>query len=236
MGALSVEDGVPVVDETKCGWCGDCADACPTEARTLSGTAMTDTRVLEAIDAERQSIDEAFGGVTVSGGEPLLQPEFLCRLLEGCGERGLHRVVDTSGYAPADVVRSVAVLTDLFLYDLKHLDEEAHRRATGVSNRTILENLALLAELHANVVVRFPLVPGVNDDDAHVRRLGEFVASSGWPTIEVVPAVTPTTTPFRAIDRVYVPEEIPAIDDETVSRTLELLGGCGLDARLVARG
>ena len=185
--AISETDGRPVVDLNLCRWCGDCADGCSTEARLQVGSVMTESRLLQEIVTEAPLHRETGGGVTFTGGEPLLQAEFLFRLLEGCRALDIHTAVDTCGAAAPYAIERVAELADLILYDLKHVDDESHRRITGSSNREILDNLRLLVRLQAAVRVRFPLVPGVNDDAAHVRRLAEFVASLGLPGIDVVP-------------------------------------------------
>lgn len=189
--ALSHRDGEPQVDLHACRWCGDCADGCPTDARRQAGSVMTDARVLDAIVDAAADHAVTGGGVTFSGGEPLMQPAFLVRLLEGCRALGLHTAVDTCGYAPRPVLEQVAARTDLVLYDLKHLDDDAHRAATGMPNRMILDNLAWLARQGVPTTVRVAIVPGFNDETGHLQRLGAFVAGLGLPLIEVLPYRAP---------------------------------------------
>jgi pyruvate formate lyase activating enzyme len=129
------------------------------------------------IEKDRIFYDESGGGATFSGGEPLAQPEFLDALLDECRRREIHTAVDTSGYAPPDVVRTVLAKADLVLYDLKLMDEARHRRYTGVGNRRILKNLETLAGLGPEIVIRLPLVPGINDDESQIRRMAEFLGS-----------------------------------------------------------
>jgi pyruvate formate lyase activating enzyme len=131
--------------------------------------------------------DESGGGVTISGGEPLAQPEFTCGLLAACREQGIHSVLDTSGFASPDVFASVSALADLVLYDLKAMDSATHARFTGVPNETILANLRALAGTGKPVVVRFPLIPGVNDSAKEVAALASFVRSCGLARIDVLP-------------------------------------------------
>jgi pyruvate formate lyase activating enzyme len=147
---------------------------------------------VDAVVAEIQKdvvfYDESKGGVTFSGGEPLMQPEFLLSLLNACGRLDLHRTVDTTGYAEAQILLEVADHTDLFLYDLKHMDTARHREYTGVSNRKIIDNLKLLAGRGAPVNIRLPVIPGFNMDDENIERTGEFVSSlAGVNMVSLLP-------------------------------------------------
>lgn len=175
-GALALTDAGIVTDWTRCTGHAVCARACPAEARELVGRRVTVEELLEEIECDRLYYEESGGGVTFSGGEPLLQWEFLLEVLTACGDRDLHRAVDTTGYAPSDVVRRVAAQTDLFLYDLKVMDPEAHLRATGVPLRPILENLDLLLREGAAVRIRIPLVPGVTTNDS-IDRTADALAT-----------------------------------------------------------
>lgn len=167
-----------------CRLCGACVAACPAEARELAGTAFTVGEVMTRLLKDRPFFDESGGGVTFSGGDPLAQPDFLRTLLIACGRAALHRAVDTSGHAPRAVIAEVAAHTDLFLFDLKHLDSDAHRRLTGVANEQILANLRYLDELGARLTVRMPLIPGFNDSEEHLHRVGRLL--TGLRTIPPV--------------------------------------------------
>ena len=201
LGAISETDGRPVVDLNVCRWCGDCADGCSTDARRQVGSVMTESRLLQEIEIDAPVHRQTGGGVTFTGGEPLLQAEFLFRLLEGCRALDIHSAVDTCGAASPWAVERAAELADLILYDLKHVDDERHRRITGSSNREILDNLRLLSRIEAAVRVRFPVIPGLNDDAAHVRRLAELVASLGFREIDVVPYRRPVPGTYEALGR-----------------------------------
>ncbi len=197
------EDAFMTVREL-CTRCGHCVDACWADARELVGREMTTEEVLEAISRDTVFHDESGGGVTFSGGEPLLQHEFLLSVLQGCRARGIHTAVDTSGYAAPAVLDAVAEVADLFLYDVKLFDEERHRRFTGVSNRLILENLRRLTARGAAVIVRIPLIPGINDDEGNIREIGEFVASlRGISEIDVLPYHDTGLAKYDRLGRVY---------------------------------
>lgn len=166
-----------VTDLDLCTLCGQCAEVCPTRASEMSGRVCSIDELLEVIERERPFFERSGGGVTFSGGEPLLQSPFLIALLDACGRRGVHRAVDTSGYVRSAALLEVAQHADLFLYDLKLADGERHRRLTGVDNRLILDNLAALAASGAAIRVRLPLVCGVNDDDANIEATAAIVAA-----------------------------------------------------------
>jgi pyruvate formate lyase activating enzyme len=130
--------------------------------------------ILEILEKERVFINHSKGGVTFSGGEPMLQFEFLLEALKVCKANGYHTTVDTSGFSSAENYKSVIPFTDLFLFDLKHLDEAKHVEFTGVSNIGILANYKLLLENAKEIVVRIPVIPGFNDDADHMARLNSF--------------------------------------------------------------
>jgi len=235
LGAISASGGQPVVDLNVCRWCGDCADGCSTDARRQAGSVMTESRVLAEVLRDEALYRQSGGGVTFSGGEPLLQPDFLLRLLETCRERGIHTAVDTCGAAPAGVLDRVADLADLFLYDLKHLDDGEHRRMTGASNREILDNLRRLARRGAAVRVRFPVVPGMNDDAVHVRRLAELVASLGFRELDVVPYRRPVPGTYEALGRPNPPAALQEPEAEAIADLMHQMAECGVRATMVRR-
>ena len=163
-------------DRTKCDVCGECAQACYHGGREVSGKEMTVAQVLTEIERDVPFYDQSGGGVTFSGGEPLLQRGFLSALLRECKTREIHTVIDTSGYAAWEVIDSVRDQVNLFLYDLKLMDDERHKQVTGVSNQLILSNLKRLAESGAQIEIRIPLIPGINDNAENLRESAAFIA------------------------------------------------------------
>jgi len=162
-------------DDGTCRHCGACAEACPGEARELIGEPRAVADLVAEIERDRPFFEASGGGVTFSGGEPLCHPTFLAACLEACREKGLHTAVDTSGFASKKVIRDIAGLADVLLYDLKHMDPVAHKRHTGVDNQRILENLQTLSEEGASIWIRFPLIPGFNDADENLEAMAAFV-------------------------------------------------------------
>jgi pyruvate formate lyase activating enzyme len=175
--ALTLTPEGIVTDYDACNLCGKCADACPTKAIEMSGKFYGTSELLEIIERERVHIDQSGGGVTFSGGEPLMHPEFLIEMLKSCGDKGLHCVVDTCGFAPTETFLEVARHTDLFLYDLKLMDNELHKKWTGVDNRRILQNLRTLAEAGANINIRIPLIKNVNTQMDEIMKMADFINS-----------------------------------------------------------
>ena len=166
-----------VTDWEKCPLCGKCAEVCPTKAIEMTGYQETVENIVKEIEKERIVIDQSGGGVTFSGGEPMQHYPFLVKLLDACGKSGFHRTVDTTGYTETAKLLDVATRTELFLYDLKHMDPVKHKQYTGVSNELILSNLQELAKTGANINIRIPFVGGVNTDEENVTRSAEFIAA-----------------------------------------------------------
>ncbi len=176
-GAISRNEKTALIDKAKCDLCGKCRDVCVYEALDVIGQEVTVDEVVEEVEKDRVFFDESGGGITFSGGEPLMQPDFLEALLERFKKRGVRRTVDTSGYAPFEILERVSRNVDLFLYDIKLVDDKKHKEYTGVSNRIILDNLKRLAEKEKKVVVRIPVVPGINDDKENIQKTAEYLLS-----------------------------------------------------------
>lgn len=141
------------------------------------GHEYTPEEILARVEADRVFMEHSGGGVTFSGGEPLMQPVFLRETLTLLRNSGFHTTVDTSGYARREVLQSVIPVTDLFLYDIKHTDPELHRKFTGVSNELVISNLDLLLSEGKDVMIRIPVIPGVSDDAAYMEQLRGFLES-----------------------------------------------------------
>jgi len=188
MAGLSAAAGWPLTDPEKCTLCGECIEACPGGAREIIGRRMTVAEVMTEIEKDIIFYDQSAGGATFSGGEPLMQAEFLLALLNQCRKKQVHAAVDTSCCAQPDVVDAVAEKTDLFLCDLKHTDSDAHRRLTGVENALILANIKRLSHAGKKIIIRIPIIPGFNDDRENIEATGKFAASlPGVIRIDILP-------------------------------------------------
>ena len=230
--ALVEENGrfVPIV--TRCTACGTCVEECPCGARALAGGQVTVAEVMDTVARDVLFFDESGGGVTFSGGEPLMQPGVLAALLAACRAREIHAAVDTSGMAPWDAFVAVAADVRLFLFDVKIIDDARHRTFTGGSNAQILENLRRLAAIHPDVRIRFPLIPGVTDDDGNVEALGRLVRSLGLPSIDVLPYHRAGLSKYARLGVEYRLPDAQAPTADAVAAIVERLAAFDLDARV----
>lgn len=186
-GAISNnEEGVTVTNRQICQGCCKCTEICPNEARTQVGRRVTAGEVFEKVLADKIFYDRSCGGVTLSGGEPLAQPQFSAALLSLSKEAGINTVLETSGYAKWETVRQVMVNVDLIYYDFKHMDSQTHLKLTGVPNELILENVKrIYHELKIPVVARVPIIPGENDSESNLTLTAEFIAKELSDSIKV---------------------------------------------------
>jgi len=173
--AIRLEGERAITERDRCTACGACGPVCPFEARSIVGASWTAEAVISELAKDRLFFEQSGGGVTCSGGEPLHQPAFCAAILRGCREQGIHTAVDTCGHAEESALLTVAEETNLFLYDLKLMDDARHRRATGASNVPVLANLERLDLWGKRIWIRIPLVPGINDDEENLAELAGFV-------------------------------------------------------------
>jgi pyruvate formate lyase activating enzyme len=236
-------DGI-VTDFDACTLCGKCAEACPTKAIEMSGKLYSAKELLNIIEKERVHIDQSGGGVTFSGGEPLMHYEFLIEMLKACGRKGLHRVVDTSGFAETKTLIEVAKHTDLFLFDLKLMDAEKHKQWTGVSNQLILKNLKLLAENGANINIRIPLIKNVNIDEAEIRNMAEFIAELELkisdseiadpkkPIVNLLPYHNIASGKYRKLEVPYSEGEMKEPSQKEIQQAEEIFRSFGIETEV----
>ncbi len=169
-----------------CTLCGICEMYCMADARRICGKTYSMEDVLAEVVKDKSFYDHSGGGVTFSGGECMLQTEFLAEILKRCKEAGIHTAVDTAGHVAWEKFEQVLPYTDLFLYDVKSMDSEVHEKHTGVGNKLILENLSKLFASGAKVWIRMPIMAGVNDSEEEIRALRELVHGKA-EKIELLP-------------------------------------------------
>jgi pyruvate formate lyase activating enzyme len=159
----------------KCTLCGTCVEYCYAEATVMQGKVVTVDEVVDEVKKDIPFYKNSGGGVTLSGGEPTMQPEFCIAILEASKKAGMHTALDTSGYVKIDVLKDVLKYVDLVLYDIKHLDPEKHKEYTGVSNELILSNLFEIDKLGIPIEIRMPTIPGINDSEENLLALCQLV-------------------------------------------------------------
>ncbi|MDX2416170.1 MAG: glycyl-radical enzyme activating protein [Xanthomonadales bacterium] len=224
-------DGI-VTDNSICLRCGQCAEVCPALATEMSGRYETVAEVLKVIENERPFFDQSDGGVTFSGGEPLLYPEFLTEILDACGRLQIHRTIDTSGLTSKRTLLDIAKRTDLFLYDLKLMDSEKHKQWTGVGNRRILQNLETLSKTGADIQIRIPLIKGVNSDEQNIEATAVFVAALSGPrkAIKLLPYHNLAGGKSTKLGQDYDPGTMAEPDEKELARVITQFAAHGLTA------
>ena len=235
-GAIELtKDGI-MPTSNACLSCGKCAEECPTLALEMTGKEWKMDELMKVVEKERGIMESSNGGVTLCGGEPLMQPQYCLELLQELGRRGFHRAVDTTLFAAPEIVREVAANCELLLVDLKVMDSEKHKFWTGVPNERILENIRLISELGCRFWIRIPVISEVNADEANIEASAAFLES--LPTKPEIVNILP----YHDIGKgkherhwtEYNPEKYqmstPSVDDQ--NRIVAQFVSHGLDARI----
>lgn len=218
-----------VFDRTKCIGCGACESVCLGEALKYYGRKVT---VEEAIRIAMEDADfyGTEGGVTISGGEPLLQADFAVSFLCEMKKRGIHTAVDTCGNVPQGAYEAVLPYADMFLYDIKHITPDGHRKLTGRTNEQILSNLRFLSEQGARIEVRIPLVPGCNDDSDTLNGMADFLASLRIEKVKILPYHSLARSKYRALGMEDTMPDVDSPSDERLREVAEIFQKKGVNA------
>lgn len=196
-----------------CIGCGKCVDACKTFAISISGETKTISELLEIVEEDRMFYDLSGGGLTVGGGEALMQHDAVANLLMACKQSGINTAVETSGYARFEHLLQVSEFTDLFLFDLKHIDSDRHYELTGVRNEQILKNLQELLKRRKDVKVRMPMLKGVNDNQKDIEGVVNFLMPfrdhKNFKGIDLLPYHKFGVNKYRQLGREYPLEGFP---------------------------
>jgi len=234
VGGISAETGTVELDRESClPGCQACASACPSDALVAVGTDITAQEAFEIGSRDSPFYRESGGGVTVSGGEPLLQPEFTAELLQRFQSVGIHTVLDTNGFGEWDVLEGLLVHTDLLLLDIKHPDSSAHRALTGEGNERILDNLQRVKELGTPLIVRYPVIPGLNDSDEAMEALVGILRRVAPLSVELLPYHRLGAAKYAALGREYGLPELRPPDSDALRLMAECLMKAGVPARVV---
>lgn len=226
-GALNMVADAVAIDRATCIPCDECSRVCPSGAMRLAGRSTTAADVLAEVERDRVFYEHSGGGMTISGGEPLAQPEFTLALLEGARARGLHSAVETAGLAEPETIKRVLSRADLILFDIKQMDSDVHRSVVGDDNAAILRNARLAARLGVDMIIRVPVIPGFNDQPHQIAAIGEFTHLLGVSELHLLPYHRYGAAKYANLGQRYeMPETVPPSQAqiETLRLGLECLG------------
>ena len=231
--AITVVNGTIVTDLNKCKNNGDCTLVCFAEAREMAGKSMSVDEVVKEVLKDKVFYDESGGGVTFSGGEPLMQSSFLLEVLKELKELGIHTTIDTCGFASSEVVKEVAQLTDLFLFDLKHTNSEKHKKYTGVSNNLILENLNMLDKMGKNIIIRIPVIPGFNNSKEELEDFKSYINTlKNVKEVNLLPYHSIGQEKYNRIGKPYKMKGVKEPSEEDMEEAAILMDGCGVKVKI----
>lgn len=220
---MSKENGTHEVSRSiDCIGCRKCQEICPKNALSICGEHKTISELLSLIEEDRMFYDMSGGGVTLSGGEVLMQPDAAANLLMACKEEGINTAIETSGYAKLESVLKVAEFTDLFLFDIKHLDSDRHLELTGVRNEQILKNIRELIKNRYNVKIRMPMLKGINDSKEEIDQVIEFLKPfreyKNFKGIDLLPYHKMGVNKYQQLGLTYKIEGDPSLSHEDLDR------------------
>jgi pyruvate formate lyase activating enzyme len=236
VGAVSRTNGGGIeIDRQVCEGCGHCVAVCMSGARRIVGRTFTVDDMLHEIEKDEVFYYRSGGGVTVSGGEPMAQPEFTGAILQACAQRGIHTALETSAYGSWDQLARLVDSLDLIYVDIKHMDDAIHRRVTGVGNCLVLENLRKLMQ-NCNrpaVIVRVPVIPGINDAEQNLQRTADFVRELGSiERLELLPFHRYGLHSYKATGRICGLAAVPAPSDDRMQQLATLAGSSGIQVQI----
>ena len=214
-GVHKVSENLHAIDYSKCTASCKCVEACAYDALKLYGKTMTVQEVISDVLKDIKYYKKSDGGITISGGEPLAQPTFTGEILKAAKEKRIHSCIETTGYASREIIEKLLPYVDLFLFDYKATDSKKHEELTGVSNELILENLQFIYDKGASIILRCPLIPGINDSEEHLQ--GIALMSDKYPLlkgIELLPYHHMGKGKYKELGREYSLEEIENTSDE----------------------
>lgn len=231
VGALSFREGElgVQIDRNLCTECGKCAETCYRGAMKVYGKPMTVDEVFEQVSRDHQFYDKSGGGITVSGGEPLLHVEFVTELFQRAHSVGIRTAFESCLCVAPKSVKTVLAYTDECMFDLKIFDAKRHKEVCGVSNENILINARQIAESGIPAQPRMPLIPGVNDTDENIIGISKFLTSINLPKIELMPYHKYGSAKYRSLDMDYPMGDLASPDKETIRRVQELYIANGVD-------
>lgn len=229
---LSEEEGIQI-DRAACDACGQCVVACPNQAMEISGNRTSVDQLFKELEKDSPFYRRSNGGVTVGGGEPTMQPEFVAELLKRCRQRYIHTAIETCGYVQWENLEKILQYVDLMYIDIKHMDPDVHRELTGVSNERILDN-ARRASAVVAMIIRIPVVPGCNDSDDNIMDTAGFAAGLGENLlrIDLLPYHKFGTQTYARLGLEYRLTDVQPPSDEHMQRLKAIVEASGVKAQI----
>ncbi len=231
-GAHTLVDGEHRFARDLCIACGKCVETCYAKALVLIGEVKTADQVIEVVLRDRTFYETSGGGVTVSGGDPMLQREFTEAILSGCRNEGIHTAIETAANVPWEWLERILTVTDLVMMDIKVMDSERHRAATGVPNERILANARRLSDKGVPLILRTPVVPGVNDDEDSIAAIASFIAELPGPkSYELLRFHAMATHKYDSLGMPYKAAALKPPTSEVMERLTEVARSYGLEVQ-----
>lgn len=224
-----------ITDTARCTDCRLCIDACPTRARQAWGYTAETEEIFKEVEKDSLFYFHSGGGVTLSGGEPLAQPEFAAQLLKKCLDHGINTAIETSGQVPWENMEQVLPFIDTLFFDLKHLDNSRHRKITGSGNQRILNNLKKLdpSDHEFSLIIRMPVIPGLNDDTDNIRALGKTCKGlAKLSQVQLLPYHRLGIETYDRMSLAYGLQKTEPPHEDTMKEYIKILTGMGLNARI----
>jgi pyruvate formate lyase activating enzyme len=236
-GAIQTDASFGLVSDSEtCIGCGLCTETCYYDARKLVGTNYKISALMKEILKDKLFYENSGGGVTFSGGEPLLQSDFLMAVCRACGREKVHRAVETCGHVPWNVFNKLLSELDLIFFDLKHIDPGLHKQYTGVTNELILDNLRKLSDVFSPLIVRIPVIPGFNDASETQKSIFSFLKNQlkRITTVELLPFHRLGSSKYKGLGREYPMENIVSLKKEDLKHLEKLGRDMGIPVRVGA--
>lgn len=229
--AIAVVNGKVQVNRVLCNNCGECVPVCPLDALKIFGREMTVDEVMEEVRRDQLFYRNSEGGVTISGGEVLAQADFSAEVFRRCVDAGIHTAIESCGYAPRRQLDKILPYLDLALYDIKHMDSQVHKKFTGTPNERILENARHMAARGIPLIVRVPVIPGFNDDEANISATCQFAASMNGSVrqIDLLPYHRFGMGKWAMLDRTYPIPDIRPPEKERVEKLQAIIYEFGFE-------
>ena len=211
---IEADHGYSVANISSCDQCMACVNECCMNAKKIVGRKYSSKELYEEIIKDKTFFDSSGGGVTFSGGEPFVQADFLIKMLEVCKSNGINTAIETTGMVDTRKMSDALGYLDQIFFDVKHMDCEVHKKLTDVSNQRVLENLSAISKKHANIIVRVPVIPGLNDSVNNIKKTADYVAGLSISMLELLPYHNYGENKYLQLGRKYSLSEIKAPTEE----------------------